>query len=234
MRNASARTVVLVTMLVTLMIGGIFLVNDAFTKRQIVVSTPTPDGVFAHPTVTLKPGQRLCMTPVVFPTDADLAQVLISPPKRPTETAELLITVTADGKRQDTRVRRQPSGLTFAAGAVPDNPKTAQGDVCVRNVGRVPADLLATNEARFQTLTMTVGPGKPQPASDPARVSVSLSLIDSRPQTLISRFDDAVKRANQFSGGLSQVLLWLLVATVVLGVPAATIAAMMGSFSPRD
>lgn len=228
MRNVGTRTIVLVTMLVVLGVGSFALLNDAFRKRQIVVSTPMPSGIFSHPAVKLNPGQRLCLEPVTFPTDAGIALVTADQTKKLGTTTRLLVTVRAGSKRQNTIVPTAPRGTTPIAADVPDNPTTVHGNVCVRNVGPNPTALLGTDEPRFQTATKSVGP------TVPPTVSVSLALIDSTPQTLVARFDNAVTRASQLSGGLSPVLLWLLLGLVIVGIPVMTITAMVSSFDRRD
>lgn len=222
MRSWTPRTILVATLGVALMLGAGALIRDASRDRTITIATPSPPGVFSHPTVAIGPGRTLCVAPVTFVAEADVASIVIAPAPR---ASRLEVTVRAGDARQTTRIPSPAlSGPQAAFVPISHLKRPATGSLCVENVGRFSAGLLGTDEVRFQTLSRTTVDDRP------ATASATLTLLDSRKHSLLARFDDAVARASLFSGGVPKALLWLLVALVAFGIPVAVVVSTLESF----
>lgn len=214
------------SLVIGVFVCGFTLVREGKREKETVVATPSPPGVFSHPTVAVERGQRICIAPFSIPGDADQGQLILAGGDRP---SRLRAEVTS-GSRRARAVLETPAQagvVSYARFPLPDTRSGATARFCARNSGPGTARLLGTDEGRFQTFTRTAVDGKQSP------VTATMVLVDSTPHSLFARVDDAVGDVSRLTGGVPKALLWLLVALVVIGIPAATVTAVVSSDPER-
>ena len=199
----------------------VLLLWPALTRdRSTLVATPAVPGLFGRAEVNLPQYQTACVEPIAFTPDASAVRLIVLARSRPPMPLE--VTTVAPGYRKKALVEDYEVGrdsvVIVPLGAPP---RETVGKLCIRNAGRRVATLIGTDESRAQ------GPAKTTVFGNPVS-SIAVALVDPEPSSTLDRIDDAVQRASDLTGGLAPVwLLWPLLVLVVLGIPAATLAALV-------
>jgi len=95
------------------------------------------------------------------------------------------------------------------------------GRVCVRNAGRTTVTLVGTEEFRTATRAATTVDGKP------VAPDLALTLFENRAASVPALLPEIVDRVASLRGFLGHpAVVWLLLALVVVAVPAAMLAVL--------
>jgi hypothetical protein len=197
------------------------------TRSHQPVSSTGASPPFSNVTpVALPAGSVACMRNVTIDTNARLAQFVLIPGPEPSPP----LRVSTDGPDgYHGRAVRIPGGhRTPTSQTAPIQPPTRAviGQVCVRNVGRATVSLVGTTEKRTS--------GREQTVIDGRRVEpdVALELLQARTTTLLDETPEILRHMATFKGSfVSTGLLWLMLALVVVGIPALVIAAVTSAVS---
>jgi hypothetical protein len=189
-------------------------------ERPAVSSTPIvrPPSVLAE--LPLRPQQRACVSDVLFTPDAAEVKVQVTR-ARPGAGPPLAVTARAPGYRARTT---QPGGYgprqDIEIPLTPARRQVGGGELCVRNAGTADVWFLGTVEERALASERTTVDGRPAPAQ------LAVTLQAREPRSLLARTGELLDRAAAFRPGyLAPVVLGLLLAAVVLVVPAAVLLA---------
>jgi hypothetical protein len=190
-------------------------------ERPAVSSTPIvrPPAVVAE--LQLRPGSRACVSEVLFTPEAEEVKVQVTRARRDAG-PPLAVAASAAGyraravapggygPRQDLEVALPPAGRQVDGGRL-----------CLRNAGRTDVWLLGTVEERALATQRTTLDGAPAP------VQLAVTLQERENRSLLARTGELLDRAAVFRPGyLAPPVLWLLLAAVVLAVPAAVLVAL--------
>ncbi len=189
-------------------------------ERAAVSSTPIirPPSVVAE--LQLRPGQEACVSDVLFTPEAEEVKVQVT---RTRQDAGPRLAVTASAEGYGARAAA-PAGYGPRQDlevALPPAPRqVGGGKLCVRNAGRTDVWFLGTVEERALATQRTSIDGRPAP------VQLAVTLQEREPRAFLARVGELVDRAAAFRPAyLGPAVLWLLLAGVVLLVPAAVLAA---------
>lgn len=195
------------------------LIVGATTSRTFAFTLGTPSfGAVA----TLQPGQEVCQLPVPVGAAFDEVELHVGTFGRPR------------GSELEVSIREQPGGAVLARGTLPagyaDNsrPTVDVGDVdddgsvaiCVRNTGSRRAALYGGPDVTARTSSAELD-GRPLGAD------LNLVFRTSSPRSGLALLPDMLERASLFRGGwIGPWLYWLLLAGVLLAVPALIVRAL--------
>ena len=188
-------------------------------ERGLVASTPSPRPVFKVTDVPLASGQRLCLTDVTIPDDAQRLRMQVRTFGRPGPA--LAVELHAGGYDERLRV---PAGYPDAT--VLDAPMRAPrsaslGEVCLRQDGGAPIALVGTTEER--TLSRPVG------KLDGRAIAPDTYLVfdEAGTASVLSKTPAILDRMSAFRPGIvGPWLLWPLLVLVVIGVPGGVLWAL--------
>jgi hypothetical protein len=195
---------VVVPFAATCLVGALLFAPFLLRDRDLVASTPSPRPLF---NVTFIPVDgQLCVSDVTIPHDARELRFQLRTP------GPVRVTLSAHG------YRAMATG-TGAVGITP--PRTTRlGTVCLRPQRR--GELTGTTEPR--TLS------RPHGAVDgrPIATDAYLAFYARRQASALAETPQIVHRMGAFRPGVvGPWLLWPLLALVVLGIPAALLAALL-------
>ena len=201
---------------------GAFAVVAVLALAALLVTTIADDrrlaftlGVQpAQPVDVLEPGEQACQAPIDVPADADIVQF---PVRTEGGAGPPLVVSVRDVAARSTLGRARvaggyPDGSTVAArvGGLEEGRRVA---VCVRDAGA-------------SVLALFGGPAQAARTSDlfvdgrPANADMTLVFERAEAKSMASLVPDAIERAALFTAGwVSPVLLWVLGAAFLLGVP---------------
>jgi hypothetical protein len=193
-------------------------------ERAPVAATGTPPPFGAAFPLALAPGDEVCSDDLLLTPGAAVGQVvLVAGVRAP---ASLQLTAAGPGYAATSRPEsierpgKRPRERTFRLQFTPPA-RELRGRVCIRNVGDAPTRVAGTDEPTTQTRARTRLNGRPVPAD------LSITFYEDREVSLAAGLPDAVRNAAQFRGFLgAEWLLWVLIALVCVGVPAAVVAAL--------
>ncbi len=177
-----------------------------------------PPSVVAE--LQVRPGVRACVSNVFFTPDAEEVKVQVTR-ARPGAGPPLAVTARAAGYRAATTLRggygpRQDLEIPLAAASR----EVGGGQLCLRNGGTRDVWFLGTVEERALATQRTTLDGGPAP------VQLAVTLQERETRSLLARTGQLLDRAATFRPGyLAAPVLWLLLAGVLLAVPAATLLA---------
>jgi hypothetical protein len=189
-------------------------------ERAAVSSTPIirPPSVVAE--LQLRPAREACVSDVLFTPQAEEVKVQV------TRTGQdagppLAWTASAPGYRARAAA---PAGYgprqDLEVALAPAKRQVGGGKLCVRNAGRTDVWFLGTVEERALATQRTSIDGEPAP------VQLAVTLQEREPRAILARTGELLDRAAAFRPAyLGPGVLWLLLAGVVLLVPAAVLAA---------
>ena len=189
--------------------------------RPAISSTPIvrPPSVIAE--LQLRPDRTACVSDVLLGPDAEeVAEEVARAPRAAGPPLEL----TARGPGFRARASTTGGYNPRTALEIPISPAARQiagGEVCVRNAGRSDVWFLGTVEERALSTQRTTIDGRP------AAVQLAMTLQEREDRGLLARTGELLDRVAAFRPGyLGPAVLWILLAAVVLAVPAATLLAL--------
>ena len=188
-------------------------------ERPAVSSTPIirPPSVVGE--LQLRPGREACVSDVLFTPEAEEVKVQVTRTRQDAG-PPLELTASAPGYRARGTARggygpRQDLEVALP----PARGQEAGGRLCVRNAGRTDVWFLGTVEERALATQRTTIDGAPAP------VQLAVTLQEAEPRSLLARTGELLDRAAAFRPAyLGPAVLWLLLASVALVVPAAALA----------
>ncbi len=193
----------------------------ALRERPAVSSTPIvrPPAVVAE--LQLRPGTEACVSEVLFTPEAQEVKVQVTRTRQDAG-PPLQVTAAAAGYRARAAAPGGYGPRRDLELAIPPAPRqVAGGRLCLRNAGRGDVWLLGTVEERALATQRTSLDGRPAP------VQLAVTLQERENRSLPARAGELVDRAAVFRPGyLAPPVLWLLLAAVLLAVPAAVLAAL--------
>lgn len=194
-------------------------------EREVVTSTPSLSGIFQRNEIALPVRESACIAPVTFAPSTRRVQIIAlggpgAGPLRVVARAE-------DGSWRAEVVARdfgtgRDEPITVTLPSSPPSEKT--GRVCLKNISRAPYSLVGTAEGRSDARAATTIDGVQQ-------ADASLTLLEERPSSLLSRVGDVLGHASTLTSGLVPTfVLWLVVlglfAGVLVGLPFALFRAL--------
>jgi hypothetical protein len=204
---------------IVLVLAGARFARYLTVDRGLVASTPSPRPLFKVTDVPLASGQRLCLTDVTIPRDAQRLRVQVTTFGRPGPA--LAIELRAGGYAQRLQV---PAGYPDAT--VLDAPmrpprNAGLGEVCLRHDGGAPIALVGTTEER--TLSRPVG------KVDGRTIAPDTYLVfdEAGTASALAKTPAIIDRMSAFRPGVvGPWLLWPLLAIVIVGVPGGVVWAL--------
>jgi hypothetical protein len=196
-------------------------------ERETVSGVPVPPPFLVQQPVQLAGGQRACLDRVAFNPDSEIAELTVL--SRARSGPPLAITAAAGPYRARGAIDRGYSApITLRAGIEPPG-RSRLGTFCIENRGRRAVALLGTQEARTLSRPAATVGTKRVPAD------ISLRLLAMEPGTVPERLGSLVDRVSAFKpAALEKPILWLLLALVVLAVPALSLYALAAGFREPD
>lgn len=190
-------------------------------RREASTSSPGLGALFTREVVLLRAGGRACMRPVTFYADTGQARVRMRAPRSPTPRIDLQMR--GPGYSGVARIPRlDPQVEVMTAAEFPRPGREVTGELCFRNRGPTPIQLVGTNEGRSLTPVDLRVNGRLKPTAD-----LELVLLKAGSHSLGSRRSELIDRAASLSGGwLPSWVLWPVV-LLLAGVPLL-VAALFG------
>ncbi len=194
--------------------------------RALVASTPTPRAVFSVEFVEVKEDERLCVTGVTIPPEAEQVRFQALTYGRPGP--PLTVELRALGYVERARVRGGYPDETVQAVAIEPPSSARIGRICMTNDGRAKLGFVATAEARSMSRSVTLVQGDEQDQD------VYLAFYERDEASVLDRLGAIVDRMDAFRPGIvGPWLLWPLLVLVALAIPAGVIwAALRGAREP--
>jgi hypothetical protein len=190
--------------------------------RDVVASTPALGAIESRYTISLRRGDEVCVRPVTLTGRSQLARFRVldadGPPVPPLE-----ITARAPGYEAKTTLSGYDApGDQIPPAKVEAPDRELRGEVCARNTGSEPVELIGTDEIRSQVPAETLLNGEPQPNKE-----IELTLLEDRKAGLIERPGDLVEHARTLTADFApEWLLWIVLVLVVAGIPIGAIAGL--------
>jgi hypothetical protein len=207
------RAVVLVALAVLAVFAGAKFVPWLLTKQDVELSSPTSPALFAGLTeVPLAPGHELCVVGVDLAPSYRSAHLLATGPGR------LALTLSASGYSSTARAVAAAGPVAVALPVKPP-PRDAIGNACLRNEGSAPLPVQGNVEVRTAS--------RPVSTLDGRRIApdVPLSFWRGKRETRLAALLNGIPKMAVFKP-VGAWLFWVLLALVLIAVPAAVIAAL--------
>ncbi len=210
--------VLLVILLVTLILPYLD------QHRRIATEVPQPAPLFATSLVELLHSQRGCADEIGLLPGRQVAEMRIGTFGKPA--SPLLVTLIAPGYREAVSVA--PSYVDNSLLEIPFSgpAKALDGSVCVTNEGRHPVALYASADRTKSRSTTTVA-GRLWPSN------FDLSFYAAHEESLLDQAGTIMRRLRLFHAHVGLGLLWLLAVLFVIGVPLASVAAVVAATGRR-
>jgi hypothetical protein len=192
-------------------------------EREVVAAIPSPRPVFEVSLVDVPPGEKLCIADVTIPGDA--RQLRFHVLTRERRGPALDVTLRAHGYDERLTVAGgYPESTLISA---PMNPPAAAslGDVCLRQRGSAPIELVGSQEERTKSRPESSVGATVQDAD------TYLAFYANGRATALDRAGAIVDHMSAFRPAVvGPWLLWPLLVLVVLGVPGGVLwAALRGA-----
>lgn len=214
---------------VVFLIGAIgFMVPFLRSHRPVPTATPSLAGIFNRVVVPVRPGERLCVTPVSYDRESARVRLLAKPALRDATT--FAVTTSGPGYRSASTlaVPASPVDQMVTAPLKPPG-RPLLGSLCLRNAGSVPVGFVGTSEGRSLAPAVTTVDGRPKVDQD-----IAVTLLEARDRTLLQHSAAIIRHASAFTGGAVPAWLgWLLLVLVVAAVVVGPIAALAISLERR-
>jgi hypothetical protein len=222
-----SRLVVVVALVVFALGAAKFFLPSATLQRPDIVATPSLDGKDVRSEVPLKPGKVACIKPLPFSPDVRQVRLLLHATGN--VGPALRMVATAPGWRATGMfsgyAASDANPVTAPLSTAP--PRTADGQICVRNTGRRAVGLVGTNEPESQTIPVTYIDGKSTGDTDPA-----VTFFSGRSHSIAQQAGTIADRAAGFTGALPSWLVWLLAILFFVGVPLGGVLALAMAVGP--
>jgi hypothetical protein len=196
-------------------------------ERETVSGVPVPPPFAVQQPLPLGGGQRACLDRVAFNPDSELAELTVV--NRARSGPPLTVTAAAGPYRERGAIARGYSAPTVLRASIDPPRRSRLGRFCVENRGRRRVALLGTREARTLSRPAATIDGEPAPGD------ISLRFLAAEPGTVPERLGSLVDRMSAFKPtALEKPILWLVLALVVLAVPALALYALAAGFREVD
>lgn len=220
-RPAALGAIAALAALATLIWQGGAVWGFVTDRRDAWTSSPGLGALFTREVVLLRAGERACLRPVTFYADTGQARVRLRAPRSPSPRVDLHMR--GPGYSEVARIPRlDPQVEGVAAVEFPRPGREVTGELCFRNRGPTPIQLIGTNEGRSLTPVDLLVNGRLKPNAD-----LELILLKAGTHSLGSRRSELIDRAAAFTGGwVPRWLLWPI-ALLFAGLPVV-VAALFG------
>jgi hypothetical protein len=218
MRRLIAPTVALVIFLA----GTVhWLVPHLTAQRPVVTSTPSLQGQWSLNEVKVRPRQRACIAPL--PLDPGVREVQMLVHGRGSEAAPIAIELSGPGYQGRARFENYVVSAATLVQAQFDRtpPRSTDGTMCLRNLGRRSIGLVGTSEPESLSLPATTVNGRPAGEIDPA-----ITFLSGGHRSILQRTSTIFDRAAGFTGVVPAALMWPLALLVFLGIPLGAVAVL--------
>jgi hypothetical protein len=217
------RRVALAVCLLVLVVGAVrAYLPYVEGERDVIVSTPSLSGIFVRSAVDIGRDERACLSPVPLDPEMTSAEILVNSGTRPPMPLE--ISVRASGYVARGRAPASyPPGVDAPVRVALEAPeRPVDGRLCVRNLGRRTVALAGTNEPRSVAVPRVTVDGKLQPPQN-----IALTIYGDTAESVLEDPGSVVSRASAFTAAYVPTwLAWVLVATLLTGVPAGLVFAL--------
>ena len=217
------RKVALAVCLVLLVVGAVrAYLPSVEGKRDVIGSTPSLSGIFVRSAIDVSRDERACLSPLPLDPEMTSAEILVNSGTRPPMPLE--ISVRAPGYVARGRAPASyPPGVDTAVRVTLDAPeRRVDGRLCVRNLGRRTVALVGTNEPRSVAVPRVTLDGKVQPPQN-----IALTFYGDTAESVLDDPGSVVSRASAFTAAYVPAwLVWVLVVTLLAGVPAGVVLAL--------
>lgn len=223
-RRPSPRVLALSTALFVLALAGIAVFIPYLTReREAVAGVPVPPPYAVAENIRLAPDQQVCLKGVAIDVDSEVAEFSVASNAR--SGPPLRVSARAPGYRTGGEVAGGYTGP--GAVRVPLQPPSQSllADFCIENRGERSVQLLGAHEGRTASrpVAFVDGEGIPQ--------DMSLRFLEKESGSVLGRLGSLIDRMSAFHPPvLEKPVLWLLLALLVLVLPAAAIYAVVSSF----
>jgi hypothetical protein len=208
------RTAAIVALAVVVIGAAAWFVPHLTAKHPVVASTPSLQGQQSVKEVKLATGQRACIAPLPIDPNVREVQMVLHP--RGSAPTPIAVELTGPGYQGHARFDGyavSPSTLVTARlDAAPST--SADGTLCLQNLGRHSVGLVGTDEPNSLGLPATKVDGTPVGELDPA-----VTFLSGEQQSMLGRLSTIFDRAAGFTGVVPGALLWPFALLVLLGIP---------------
>jgi hypothetical protein len=196
-------------------------------ERETVSGVPVPKPLAVNEQVPLSAGQEACLDHVAFNRDSEIVEFTVL--SRMRSGPPLRIRAAAGPYRTRAAVDRGYRAPAVVRADIDPPEPSRLGRICLANRGRRAVVLLGTREPRTLSRAVTTIDGAPSAAD------ISLRFLAAEPGTVPERLGSLVDRISAFKPTvLEQPILWLVLALVVVGVPALALYALAAGFREAD
>jgi hypothetical protein len=220
----SGGALALATALLVLAFAALDVFIPYLTKdRETVAGVPVPPPFSVQENIALAPGQEVCLDSVALDVDSALAEFTVvnemksGPPLR--------VSAAAPGYRATGKVDGGYGAPFTARVPLEPPPRSLLAELCVANRGNRKVELLGTHEPRTAS--------RPVARVDGEEVAPDLVLrfVSTNSGNVVERLTSLVDRMSAFRPlVLETPVLWLILALLVLVLPAAAIYAVASGF----
>jgi hypothetical protein len=220
----SRRAALVAGAVAALVVVGVLVVPFATRSRVLPASVPQPSPLLRTAVVVLPAQQSACVRRAAMDQHSEQLALRIS--TRGRRPVPLSLSISGPGYRAAATLPAsyRDNDVVAMPLAPPDGPSRVT--ICLRNDGRSPVDLYATDEARTKTRVVTTVGGRR------TRANPVLTFSEREPASLATRMETSAHRVATFRPG-GPWLVWLAVALTVVAVPAALVAALATSGEGR-
>jgi hypothetical protein len=227
-RRPPAALLALAAALLVLAVAAVAVFVPYLTRdREAVAGVPVPPPFSVQENIPLRPGEEVCLDSVAIDASAEIAEFGVASETKSGQ--PLRVSATAPGYRSSSRVSGgYASPMTLRVPLEPPS-QSLLAEFCVANRGKRKVDLLAAHEPRTAS--------RPVASVDGQVVAPDMALrfLEDGSGNVVDRIGSLVDRMAAFHPPvLEKPVLWLVLALLVLALPAGAIYAVVASFSAED
>jgi hypothetical protein len=210
--------------LLVLAFAAVFLFIPYLTKeRETVAGVPVPTPFGVQDRIRLAPDAEVCLNEVAMDVDSELAELMVLTEAR--SAPGLRVTAAGAGYRSAGEVNGGYTSPATLHVRLEPPPRSLLAEFCVANRGTRNVALLATSEPRTASRPVARVGGQDVPQD------LTLRFLSDETGSVVERLGVLVDRMSAFHPPvLEKPVLWVLLALVVLVLPAAAIYAVGASF----
>jgi hypothetical protein len=205
---------------VVFVLGAVFVVRPFLAKqRDMPAEIVSPASLVSTSSVPLDPGHPVCFENAVAERHSEFVRFRVSSPEGPAP--QMTVTVKGGGYSASAVI---PAGLLdtqTAQAPIPAPGVDAPVTVCIRNDGKTPTGLFASND-RTRSRSVAVIDGKS------TNQSVWFGFYEPRWRAISERVPLTIDRMTVFRPSwVHSWLLWILFVLFVAGIPIAAVWALV-------
>jgi hypothetical protein len=227
-RRLSAGTLALGAAVIVLLVAAVDVFVPYLTRdRETVAGVPVPPPFAVQENITLRSGQEVCLDSVAMDVDSEVAEFTVISEARSGPPLE--ISATAPGHRASARLDGGYGAPQTVRVPIEPPSRSVLAKFCVANRGKRRVSLLGAHEARTAS--------RPVASVDGREVAPDLTLrfLAAEPGNVVERLKSLFDRMSAFRPPVLETpVLWLLLALLVIVLPAGAIYAVASSFHSND